>query len=183
MKPVKMKRPTFAPNVSNGVPTHAVSAAEAFVPESKKEPPLPPPPPQMTAPVGPPPVAAELPTDYEGFVELAKKVSRGAMTDKALLWANLAQAAAQNRIADQLDELLEFLGARDEVEDDYIPDFSDQIAAGILSAVEVSKNGFLGALPPELMQKIKEVIAVRMAEAIGEMNAPDGLFRPPAKKD
>jgi hypothetical protein len=63
----------------------------------------------MNAPVGPPPQAVELPTDYQGYVDLAKRVSRGSMTDKALIWVGLAQAQATKEVADRLDELLEML--------------------------------------------------------------------------
>jgi len=71
--------------------------------------PLPPPPPQMNAPVGPPPQAVELPTDYEGYVDLAKRVSRGSMTDKALIWVGLAQAQATYEVAGLLAELVDAL--------------------------------------------------------------------------
>lgn len=65
--------------------------------------------PPMNRPVGPPPPEVELPTTFEGFVDLAKKVSRGTMTDKALIWVGLAQAMALNRIGEELTELVDAL--------------------------------------------------------------------------
>jgi len=95
---------------------------------------LPPPPPQMNAPVGPPPPPGEIPNDYQGYVDLAKKASRGAMTEKALIWVGLAQAAAMNRIGDLLEELVEFTGARDAVPGDTTRLF-DVLADALESAV------------------------------------------------
>lgn len=83
-----------------------------FRPDAPEEKPLPPPPPQMGQPVGPPPPEKPLPTTFEGYVDLAKQVSRGAMTDKAQLWVMLAQATATNRLADALEQALELLLVR-----------------------------------------------------------------------
>ncbi len=134
----------------NGVPVQ--------VPVTKFEPPAPPTPPaigrpeveegahlppapaQINAPVGPPPVAAPLPEDYAGYVALAKRVSTGAMTDKALLWATLALADATNRQANFLAELVNALhptetelpdGTLDEVP----PGLSMAISDGIVMAL------------------------------------------------
>jgi len=95
-------------------------------------------------PIGPPPQETPLPDDFEGYVELCKMVSRGAMTDKALIWATLAQAVAQKALADRMEELLEYLGAYDENEEelDEPPRFADQIAMGVQSAVFSLKDDF-----------------------------------------
>ncbi len=98
MKRIK-KLSAFTPHIVNGA-----TAREMAVPEA----PLPPAPPQMNNPVGPPPGEPVLPVDFAGYIDLAKKVSRGALTDKAQLWATMALATAMNRQADLLEELVTF---------------------------------------------------------------------------
>ncbi len=87
----------------------------------------------------PPPPEPELPTTYEGYVDLAKQVGRqsGPLQQKAMLWAALAQAEATNRLADGLEELLGFLNPADDGdgEDSNMPsELAAAIADGILMA-------------------------------------------------
>ncbi len=99
----------------------------------------PPLPVQMNAPVGPPPPIEELPTDFEGYIDLAKQVSRGVMTDKAQLWAMLAQATQLERIARALENLVDFTDAPEvpvsqdgPIEFDVVPSrLAEAIADGI----------------------------------------------------
>lgn len=107
----------------------------------KKSPPAAPPPerpaappPQMSGPVGPPPPIVEAPKDFEGFMIAAIKARTGRI-DYAQFWAAMAQAEANNRIANRLDELLQYLGARDT--DDKEPDgprLGEQITMGVVGA-------------------------------------------------
>jgi len=115
--------------------------------------PLPPAPPQMNRPVGPPPVEEKIPTDFEGLLELATKVGLGAMTNKAQVWATLAQAVAVNRQSDLIEELLEFIGARDgEHHDAEPPRLGDQIADGLVMA----GDHVLRSLVPD--EKLRETL-------------------------
>lgn len=86
-------------------PMLASPPAESFSPPS--EVPMP--------PMPPPPDLIVIPTSYEGLRDLAVQVGMGQMTDKALVWATLAAAAATNRQADLIDELLGYL-QQEEVE-------------------------------------------------------------------
>lgn len=123
--------------------------------QAPAETPPPPLPPQMNAPVGPPPPHPELPMDYEGFMELAKKVSRGTMTDKAQLWVGMALADALNRLADGVWELVGALHPT-EIE---LPNgdteeaqsvLSDAIADGLILASEATvKNGTKKKMVPK----------------------------------
>ncbi len=89
----------------------------------------------VTNPVPPGPEPF-IPSDYAGYVEKAKVVSRGAMTDKAQLWAMLAQAEATNRLADLLEEFLTFVNP-DELEGEELPSgLSAAIADGLLMAAQ-----------------------------------------------
>jgi hypothetical protein len=114
MRKLKTERPAFIPNGEAPVPIGPVSptvdvpTGEVIPPEQLRLEP-PPLPPQFNKPVGPPPPPPELPTDYDGYVELCKRVSRGQMSDKALIWANLAQAEALMSIAEELGRVGDLL--------------------------------------------------------------------------
>ncbi len=143
MKKIMMANLTVAP-VPPAEPTHASAAFE----KDDGGVPLPPAPPQLNAPVGPPPPEVVLPTTFEGYIELAKKVSRGEMTDKALIWVGMGQAEATNRIANALEELLGFLNpSQDESGEEHPSGLAAAIADGILMAdeekkpVKAAKNG------------------------------------------
>ena len=141
-------------------------AEDAFEAEAPGEAPLPAAPAQFSMPVGPPPPEVALPDTYEGYIELAKKVSRGAMTDKANLWIQLAQAAALKEIADQLGDLLMFLGARDEAGEEPMdegPRFGDQITNGIVGSVLVANDELL---PPGAVDLFKVQLASKLAEVM-----------------
>lgn len=175
MKRIKMGAPHGAPAVqgvevtkfSPPSPPHiGQPATEAETGFGK---PLPPPPPQMNAPVGPPPPAPELPTDFEGYVRLAKAVSRGSMTDKAMIWVGLAQATAVNNLSFQvqgieqsLGEFLDFLGAGDGDTDGGSRRLSDEGADAIIVAVEhmLESVGVTG----EVAEKLKAAFAARVME-------------------
>lgn len=139
MKRLKTSPPSF-PHV-NGATAREVAVPE--VPEIVQAPPT--------------PGEVALPTSFEGYVELAKRVSRGAMTDKAQLWATLALAAAADRQADLLEELIALFDVEeaepDEVE---LPSrFSEAIADGITLAVSgiVAGSEDVQAIVAKLGQK------------------------------
>ncbi len=94
--------------------------------------------PVEVAPVPPPP-EPPLPETYEGFIELAKQVSKGPMTDKAHLWVRMAQAQSSYRIANALEELIDILQPEEvELENGDFEEapsvLSGAIAEGILMA-------------------------------------------------
>ncbi len=145
--------------VSSLPPQDVVPAAQAFV-EAPKEVQAPPLPAHMTQPIVAPPPEPELPTTFEGFVELSKLVSkRQGPVEKSILWATLAQATATKQVADRLEELLLFLGARDTDDDADVdgPRLSHQISDGGLLALDQ-------LLPEGAMDILKAQIAARLAE-------------------
>lgn len=112
---------------------------EAEEPEAETEAELvPPPPAQMNAPVGAPPAPVAAPEGIEETLAMALKARNGRI-EFALFWAQMAQALATKQVADHLDELLNFLGARDAEElpdgDESDPRLQDQITMGLLSAI------------------------------------------------
>lgn len=122
------------------------------------ETPLPPAPPQINAPVGLPPPPVEVPSDFDGFLSTALKV-RGGRLDMAQFWAVCAQAAATKLVADRFEELLVFVGAKIEVDEDR-PQLQDQIASGILTAAAEVKDMF------------GEVV---LADVMGDLRVPNGV--------
>ncbi len=92
----------------------------------------------------PPPAQVVIPGDFDGLFKLAQRAGQGAMVDKAQLWAMLAQADATNRQVEAtnrmtilLEELIEFVGARDsEDEEPNGPRLCEAIADGLVMAAE-----------------------------------------------
>ncbi len=142
-------------------------------PDQEDEKPLPPPPPQFNKPVGAPPDELKAPDDFEGYMHWAKEARRGRM-DMAMLWAQLAQADAMDRVASELNRLNEFLGTYDnEDEQEKDPEapsarFSEKIAEGFIDAVDA-----LIEAAPQLIERVATVLAAA------------GIVRPPEppKKD
>jgi len=152
----------------NGIPQTVtptpVQATAAFVPDAPGEAPLPPAPPQMNNPVGPPPAAVPEPKTFEELMVVALK-ARGGRLDFAQFWASMAQASATKQVADRLEELVVFLGARDGDADEQRV-FSDVIADGIIN-VALAANEEL--LPEGMIDLAKAAMAARMAELGNEM--------------
>ena len=84
----------------------------------------------------PPPV--QDPVDFQEFMALALKARHGSMAH-ATYWAQLAQAVALAEIADHLEELLEFVGARDG--DEETDGGSPVRLFDVLAELQVLKNG------------------------------------------
>ena len=84
----------------------------------------------------PPPPVAVAPEGFQGFMDAAL-AARGTSLSHSLFWAQMAQAVATAEVADRLEELVEFLGARDGALDDAAPPrLSEAIADGIVMAQE-----------------------------------------------
>ncbi len=110
--PIAVPAPALVP--VHKFPTEAVVSPEAM-------PPLPYIPPEqatdpafMPVPAAalPPPAPLVAPDGFSGFMDAALK-ARTASLPHALFWAQMAQAAATAELADRVEELVEFLGARD----------------------------------------------------------------------
>ncbi len=162
-------------NETNGAPKAAVQvpvqAAEAFVEEKPAEasPPMPAHIGAVTPPTEPEP---ELPTTFEGFVELSKLVAkRQGPSEKSALWASLAQAMATKQLAEKLEDLLEFLGARD-IEDDLEdgPRFADQISNGIVNAAMIANEELL---PPGAVDLFKLQAQNKFEEFAAQVKTED----------
>ena len=165
MMKIKMKKPSPEVPTLEAAMKAAVAAEEAFAPETPGEAPLPPAPAQMNAPVGPPPPPAKDPETFEEIFALALKARSGRL-DFAQFWASLAQAQALNRAADRLDELMDYLGARDtEDEVGSGPRLADQVTNGIVGSVLVANDELL---PPGAVDLFKIQLATKLAEEIGQ---------------
>jgi len=161
MMKIKMKK---QPPETQTPPNDTMHASEAFAPETPGEAPLPPAPAQMNAPVGPPPPAVKDPETFEEIFALALKARSGRL-DFAQFWASLAQAQALNRAADRLDELMDYLGARDtEDEVGSGPRLADQVTNGIVGSVLVANDELL---PPGAVDLFKIQLATKLAEELG----------------
>jgi hypothetical protein len=119
----------------------------------------------VSAPVEAPIVA---PRTFEECMELARKAQQ---TEKAMLWATLAQAHATNRIADKLDAFNEFVGVYDEAEEDDNEDapdtrFADVVAEGVASAYALIKDDILSH---PLVQMALAAAQTQAAAAIAQM--------------
>lgn len=152
------------------VKEEVVSAGQAFVEQAKTETPLPPMPAHIGKPVGnPPPDDIMHRATFEEFFELAKLT--GSKSDpipmqKAMIWAQMSQALATKQLADGVDDLLVFLGARDEPGEDPVDDgprFSHQITDSLVD-VAVMANDEL--LPPGTIDIVKAALAQRISEVL-----------------
>jgi hypothetical protein len=149
----------------------------ALVPPN--HPALPPGPPQMNKPVGPPPAPVEAPRTYEECFEMARRAATG-QTEKAHLWAMLAQAQATKQLADKLDALNEYIGVYDETdpddkddgEDSPEPRLADAIAEGILGAVSVVKDDLLANEIVQMALVAAQRGATEAAKAAAEGESP-----------
>lgn len=134
-------------------------------------------PPPMPAHIGQPipPATPELPlpSTFEGFVDLAKlaggRAAEAVPLAKAAIWASLAQAHATKQVADRLDELLTFLGARDkepaegEEPEEVGPRLSDAITDGLVNLAMVANDELL---PEGAIQLMKLQLAAKLAEEL-----------------
>lgn len=152
MKKITLKRaaPPPPPLPSR---VQAVSTEEPLpTPPTPVESVAPPLPPQMNAPVGVQPINKP-PMNFEECMELAALVSQNRMRlEFGSHWAHMAQAFALKDIADSLHDLTDYLGAYDaddekDEDGDPIPPvrISDQIAEGIMGAINVVKDDFSDA--------------------------------------
>lgn len=158
MKKVKMFQPEPLRMVQSNGPE--------VTPEEK---PLPPPPPQMDRPVVKPPET------YEEFMAIAVKARSGRL-EMAVLWATLAQAAATQRVAEQLQRLNVFLGV-DDLDPDRNVDGSGEdeprlegvLANAMVGAMLGAKDELLGELPDAVRKKaenglVEQVFGVKVGK-------------------
>lgn len=130
---------------------------------------------QIGKPVGPPPPEVPLPSTFDGFMELAKVVAKSPDAiplAKAALWIQAAQALAQKQIADRLEDLLKFLGARDteDNEDDESPRLSDSIVNGLVGAAQVANEELL---PPGAIDLLKLQLENQMQAATAAVDSAE----------
>ena len=139
------------------------------------------PPPQMSGPVGPPPPIVEAPKDFEGFMAAAVKARTGRI-DYAQFWATMAQAEANNRIADTLSELVGlFAPVQIDVEEgvgESISVGSATITDGILSAKEAIIEEVMGLIPAELKTAFVALLKARAAEVLAAMQGAGENSKP-----
>lgn len=164
MKPIRFLPPK--PPAAQPVPPPPPMLSTPFETPIDDDRPLAPAPPQMNMPVGPPPPPVAPPEDYEGYIKAALE-ARSGRSGMEMLWAQLAQADAQNRIAIALEQLMEYLGANDGDGDDAAaPRLQDQIAGGMVDGVLTIKDLVEQIIPAQLISAIKARTAEIMLDGI-----------------